>query len=565
MFVVFEGIDGSGKTTISNRVVRRLKERGIATCHVRQDGKFASSVTEAVRGLARDARHLQLVPGAELLLYAARELQLSEEALRPALEQGKLVVADRYFYTAEVLGRFGRGLDAGWVRALVELTRRGLVPDLVVLVDVDPALARARRKASKLDEPARKPPSRKGLAGAGLAERLRAGYLELARAEPERFVVIDNEGELEASVARIERLIETASTRGTAIARAEFGEPRAAPTPDASRLASLSDALEQFLEWVARRAATEPAVAAVMLSGAYGPRVDAARRQLAASAPRAVLHALRGLPDRVSFELRLSLAAQYPAEVAASLEGVANHVPGAAALRNELRQPAGGQVAASLRGITDDGALELRAELYERYPDAVMASLSGLDSAFAWQLRERYLGSRREKLEESFELASVVMQSVRGSADARAWQLRQPCWTAAPVAALKSLAGLDDEPSWEWRERWLERAPRPVLESLGELRTSRAWALRDVAAPTSKEALDRIAGVDEAAAWGLRERYAELWPSTVVKSLGSLHDSARGRTLLGRQLARHGQRLGVLRNAAILALNLPSDPSGLED
>jgi dTMP kinase len=564
MFVVFEGIDGSGKTTISNRVVRRLKQRGIATCHLREDGRFASSVTEAVRELARDARHLQLVPGAELLLYAARELQLSEEALRPALEQGKLVVADRYFYTAEVLGRFGRGLDAGWVRALVDLTRRGLVPDLVVLVDVDPALARARRKASKLEEPTRKPPSRKGLAGAGLAERLRAGYLELARAEPERFVVIDNEGELDASVARVERLIETALTRGTGVARAEFGEG-GVPALEPSRPASVSEALAQLLEWVSRRAQTEPAVAAIMLSGTCGPRVDALRERLAESAPRVVLHGLRGLTDRLSFELRLRLAREYPAAVAASLEAIGNHDSTALALRNELRERAGAEVASSLRGLADDRALELRAELYERHPDAVMASLSGLDSAFAWQLRERYLEARRERLEESFELAGTVMQSVRGSGDARSWELREACWAAAPAATLKSLAGLDDARSWEWRERWLERAPRPVLESLAELRTSRAWALRGAAAPTSKEALDGIAGVDEPAAWALRERYADLWPSTVVKSLGSLHDSARGRTLLGLQLARHGQRVGVLRNAALLALNLASDRADLED
>ena len=74
MFVVFEGIDGSGKTTVSNRVVKRLGERGLSVKHVRAEGKFASSVTEAVRALARDVKNLELVPKAEFMLYVARKI-----------------------------------------------------------------------------------------------------------------------------------------------------------------------------------------------------------------------------------------------------------------------------------------------------------------------------------------------------------------------------------------------------------------------------------------------------------------------------------------------------------
>lgn len=566
MFVVFEGIDGSGKTTISNRVVRRLKERGVATCHVRQDGKFASSVTEAVRSLARDARNLELVPEAELLLYAARELQLAQEKLRPALEAGKLVVADRYFYTAEVLGRFGRGLDGAWVGSVLELARRGLVPDLVVLVDVEPALARARRKAAKLNEPTHKPPSRKGLAGAGLADRLRQGYLELARAEPQRFVIVDNDAELETSITRVEQLIEASRLRGVAAALAELRSRDRAVEPGGRGPASLRDALEGFLQRVAARAVTEPGVAAFLLSGFHGERVDALRERLSRAAPRVVLAALSGLTDAKSFVLRERLLARYPSEVALSLRGIDSGAPAARRLRAELFERAGAELATSLSGLGDAAALGQRGALFERHPDAVMASLAGLDDERSWQLRERYLDARRGQLTESFELSGVVMRSVRGSSDARAWELRDACWSAAPVAALKSLTDLDDERAWRLRERHAERAPRPVLESLGKLRSARAWALRAAAAGTCKEALDGISGADDAEAWALRERYADLWPSTVVKSVGALRDSARGRALLERQLVRHGQRLGVLRNAALLALSLASCASSeLED
>ena len=566
MFVVFEGIDGSGKTTISNMVVRRLQEAGVETCHLRQDGKFASSVTEAVRTLARDSRNLALVPEAELLLYAAREVQLTEEVLRPALANGKLVVADRYLYTAEVLGRYGRGLDADWVTSLLKLVGRGLAPDLVVLVDVEPAIARARRKASKLNEPTNKPPSRKGLAGAGLAQRLRSGYLQLAAAEPERFAVVDNDADLETIVDRVRRLIEASLTRGVWRALVDFrAESGAHGGKTAGNSASLDDALDRFLETIAARAATEPSVAAFLLTGFHGERVDALRERLAEQAPRVVLHALTGLTDRCSFELRRRLAPQFPGEVATSLTGIGNDVAGARAFRLELWERASVEVANSLRALGDDESFALRERLYERSPEAVVASLELLDSARAEQLRERFLAERGAELTQSADLAALVMRGLRGLGTERAWQVRDACWSVAPVAVLKSLSGLDDARSWQLREDNLGRAPRPVLESLGLLRTARAWALRTATARECKEAVDGIAGADEPEAWALRESCADSWPSTVVKSVGVLRDSARGRALLDRQLTRYGHELGVLRNASSLALNLTPRADQLEE
>ena len=85
MFVAFEGIDGSGKTTISNLVAEQLTGRGLSVAHMRSKGRFASSVSEAIRTLARDSTHVELVPETEFLLYLAREVQLIHERLRPAL------------------------------------------------------------------------------------------------------------------------------------------------------------------------------------------------------------------------------------------------------------------------------------------------------------------------------------------------------------------------------------------------------------------------------------------------------------------------------------------------
>ena len=174
LFVVFEGIDGSGKTTLSNGVAGLLRERGLRVEHVREGGTFSSTVTQAIRELGRDARNLELTPHAELLLYATRDVQLLDEMTRPALERADVVIADRFLYSAEVLARYGRGLPEADVMPVLKAAARGLLPDLVVLVDIDPHLARARRRVAKILKPDARPSSRKGLAGVGMQRRLRA-------------------------------------------------------------------------------------------------------------------------------------------------------------------------------------------------------------------------------------------------------------------------------------------------------------------------------------------------------------------------------------------------------
>src|SRR5262245_57622374 len=150
MFVVFEGIDGSGKTTVSNQVAERLRASGLKITHLRAEGKFASAVSEAIRDLGRDVRNVELAPQTEFLLYVARDVQLIEESLRPALKTSDVVLADRFLFTAEILARKGRHLSRQFTTPVLQCAAGGLAPDLVILVDVDPVLARARRKAHKI-------------------------------------------------------------------------------------------------------------------------------------------------------------------------------------------------------------------------------------------------------------------------------------------------------------------------------------------------------------------------------------------------------------------------------
>jgi dTMP kinase len=556
MFLVFEGIDGSGKTTLSNQVVTRLRSQGLRIKHLRAEGRFASRVTEAIRTLGRDARNLDLDPKAEFLLYVARELQLVEEVLKPALSQNDLIVADRYFPTAEVLARYGRHLPREFVALTLRAAASEIVPDMVVLVDVDPTLARARRKAHKLTVADRRPPSRRGLAGVGLQHRLRAGYLALAQENPERWFVLDNDAELEDSVRDIADLVAAALKGDARSALADFRKrttPRVAAPPQAR---SASEALDVFVAWLKARLPREPRVAAYMLSGLSGPAVDGLRQALSASVPEALLAGLQGLVDDASFRLRDRLQLKHPQAVAASLIGVPNREARAAALRAQLLERAPVEVLATLATESDDAAWHMRRGWFDAQPEAVLRSLRGLDDAGAWALRERWFEANAGRIDADYELARSVAVSVSGSSDERAWRLRAAAAGAAPVAALQSIVGLTCQLSWQQRERYLLRAPKIVMATLRSLRDARAWALRRAVAADCKEALDSIFELDDPEAWELRERYADVWASTAVKSLGSLADGARGRAFLERQLAAHPGNISLLKHASAVALGV---------
>jgi dTMP kinase len=559
MFVVFEGVDGSGKTTISNRVARELVGRGRTVKHLRVDGTFASSVTQAIRELGRDAKNLGLVPQAEFLLYVARDVQLLEEVLRPALSEHEIVIADRYLYTAEVLGRFGRHLGPDWTKPILDAAAGGLTPDLVVLVDVQPTLARARRRVAKLVQADKKPPSRKGLAGVGLQHRLRRGYLELARAEPERWVVVDNEGTLEETILGVIELIEQARTRGVPAAIEAFqhaAQARSGALKSRAPLRGAPDALARFLDWLEVRMDREPAVAAYMLSGLFGPVVDERRRRLAEVAPEAILAGLSGLVDETSWELRRRLKEKYPGAVVRSLGSLPNSDPRALALRQELAGRAGAEVASSLSRLDDDSSWTLRERLWGGFPHEVAGSLAALDSERAWALRQRWLAGFGAGVGVDYDASRVACKSVAGSEDERAWAVRERARPAAPVAALSSLTGLFGARSWEWREQNLSHAPKVVMQSIRRVSDPRAWPLRRTVALDCKEAIDSIPELDDPEAWELRDAVRDIWPSTVVKSLGKLAETPRGRALVERQLEVHSDNLSLLKHASAIALGL---------
>ena len=265
------------------------------------------------------------------------------------------------------------------------------------------------------------------------------------------------------------------------------------------------------------RASDEPAVAAYVLSGLSGGRVDS---QAASCKTRSEAYSpVFRIDGYVSWRLRLDMMRDASARVARSLVGVPNTDAARTKARVDLAgRPREPKSPHPLSGLDDDSAWEIRERSYERHPDAVTASLARLASGRAWEMRERWLSTRDDQLRKDYELASIAARAVTAVGDERAWALRTAAREAAPISALKSVGELVDPTSWQWRAALLGSAPRPVMQTLRNIRTRQAWEMRELAAPGCKEVLDSIFGMDDPK-HGAAQWYADIWPSTVVKSL----------------------------------------------
>jgi dTMP kinase len=182
-FLVFEGIDGSGKTTQLKLLGDKLSSRGYQMLYTREPG--GTRIGEAVRGLLLDPQHSELVPAAEALLYAAARAQHVAQVILPALQEGKIVLCDRFLDSSLAYQGFGRGLDVEQLEKLNEAATAGLTPDLVILLDFlcDAGMERimgSGRVADRIEQ--------ENLA---FHRKVRAGYLTLAGRDPGRYRIID--------------------------------------------------------------------------------------------------------------------------------------------------------------------------------------------------------------------------------------------------------------------------------------------------------------------------------------------------------------------------------------
>ena len=189
MFITLEGIEGSGKTTQIWRLVDFFEDRGIECVATRQPG--GTLIGENIRSILLDPANSALEPLAELLLYLADRAQHINELIRPALKNGKTVVCDRYFDATLVYQGFARGLSIELIRQLHQLLFDDLKPDVTLLLDLSPQVG-LKRAWQQLNNGQRSgDESRFEAEAVAFHEKVRAGYLELARLEPERFRIID--------------------------------------------------------------------------------------------------------------------------------------------------------------------------------------------------------------------------------------------------------------------------------------------------------------------------------------------------------------------------------------
>jgi dTMP kinase len=537
VFIDFEGIDGSGKTTLSNLLAARLKKLGYRVAHAREGGELQAPAARRIRELTRDSRLLELSPRTEFFLNLARDAQQLDEVVAPALRRGDVCITDRYLYSQLALSGGGRGLPLSELKPACELASQGLWPDLVILVDVDPDLARWRKRLGKLQSAkASDGDSRKGLAGAGLAVRVREAFLEMARKDPQRWLILEN-NDVPLRVLE-QRLVDAV------VARLEGREQQvqrivpapAAPPPGPTTVDNVEERFFHALDSVEVR---EPALAAWMVGALPGPAAHQRRLAYMERFPGLTARGLAGLDDEAAWTLREVLAPVAPAEVASSLTGMTG--PRAVMLRERLYAQAPVEVLAGLKRDSSPQAWALRERgMRDGRLAEVLTGLAGVDGDESWVVREA--GMQRK-------LYSDVARSLGGLTTERADALREVLLAHDRLAVLRSTNGVDTPVARGLREALAGKALKLVLRSLTGLTTDEAWALREKGAPQTKEALDSVDGLGDPRAWQLRVAHLGRWPSTVLSSLKGLPVGPHARALIERVLEENPGRLPVLRNA----------------
>ena len=197
IFITFEGMDGSGKTTQMRRLAGRLRGMGRTVLETAEPG--GTPIGAKIRRILLDSANQELCPTAELLLYFASRAQNVDEWILPALERGEIVLADRFTDSSLVYQGYGRGLGAENVMALDRIACRGLKPHLTLLVDIDAETSLARARARNRARAALR--NAHGRAIARIPPQGLRAYHELAAREPERVKLVDGR----AAMDEIER------------------------------------------------------------------------------------------------------------------------------------------------------------------------------------------------------------------------------------------------------------------------------------------------------------------------------------------------------------------------
>ncbi|MFA6600382.1 MAG: dTMP kinase [Candidatus Omnitrophota bacterium] len=198
-FITFEGAEGSGKSTQIKRAADDLRRRGLKVLVLREPG--GTRIGESLRTVILNRHFREMNPKTELLLYLAARAQLIHERILPALREGTVVICDRFEDSTLAYQGYGRGLP---VRDILEISRKWVrgarVPDLTILLDIAPADGMKRGGRS----------DRMELEAMAFHERVRRGFLRLAKKNPKRYRVIDSRRDIETVARAVREVLEHA-------------------------------------------------------------------------------------------------------------------------------------------------------------------------------------------------------------------------------------------------------------------------------------------------------------------------------------------------------------------
>jgi len=188
LFVTFEGIDGSGKSTQANSLMRKAQDEGYKAVLFREPG--GTRISEQIRQILLSTKHSEMDSLTEVMLYSAARAQLTEEMIVPGLKENDIVICDRYFDSTTAYQGYGRGIDLEFVNALIKEAAKKLWPDLTFLVDVNAELAEKRSgtmgRADRLEMETKE-----------FKNRVIEGFREIAKSDIKRIIILDGKEKVE--------------------------------------------------------------------------------------------------------------------------------------------------------------------------------------------------------------------------------------------------------------------------------------------------------------------------------------------------------------------------------
>jgi dTMP kinase len=199
MFITLEGPEGSGKTSHIPHLVEFLREKGHVVFPTREPG--GTSISEQIRDILHDMKNAEMHPRTETLLYQAARAQIVEQVIQPRLAGGEIVISDRYYDSTIAYQGYGHQQNLEDVRALVKYATGGLTPNLTILLDLDIEVGLKRKTQNEVEW------NRMDAYTVEFHKRVRAGYLEMVKAEPTRWVVVNSDQAWESVQVELRRVI----------------------------------------------------------------------------------------------------------------------------------------------------------------------------------------------------------------------------------------------------------------------------------------------------------------------------------------------------------------------